>query len=78
MQTKRTPDAALIHRARAFAEGLGKSVCRMVAAFFMALEDRPTSGAEDLPPLTRSLYGRLAGASATEEAYRRHLEEKHR
>ena len=80
MQTRLTLrlDERLIRRARAFAEGRSKSVSQLVAEFFTALEDRPTTGDEDLPPVTRSLYGRLAGASATEEAYRRRLEEKHR
>ena len=81
MQTKLTLrlDEALIRRAKSFAERRGKSVSQVVAEFFTALED-PTGAStlQALPPVTRSLYGRLAGASAAEEDHRRHLEEKHR
>jgi hypothetical protein len=83
MQTKLTLrlDAALIRRAKAYAEARGKSVSQVVADFFTALEpgeQAEASAAAELPPITRSLYGRLAGADVDEEAYHRHLEEKHR
>ena len=83
MRTKLTLrlDASLVGRAKAYAEAHGKSVSQLVADFFAVLEpvqqaDGPA--ARELPPITRSLYGRLAETEADEEAYRRHREEKQR
>lgn len=83
MRTKLTLrlDASLIHRAKAYAEARVKSVSQVVADFFSALERAQEPEApvvRELPPITGSLYGRLAGTEVDEDAYRRHLEEKHR
>ena len=48
----------------------------MVADYFRTLESVETD--EELGPLTRSLRGILRDSSATEDEYRRHMEEKHR
>lgn len=77
-QTKLTLrlDSLLIERAKRVARSRGKSVSRMVADYFRTLESLDRAD-EDLPPLTRSLYGVLEGSGATEEQYLRHLENKH-
>ncbi len=77
MQTKLTLrlDAELIERAKRHARARHKSLSRMVADYFAALEkeDLPT----ELPPLTRSLRGLLKEKGLDESAYHRHLEEKY-
>lgn len=77
-QTKLTLrlDSHLIERAKRIARRQGKSVSKMVADYFRTLDsgERPDG---QLPPLTRSLHGILAGSSLREEDYRRHLEKKH-
>ena len=83
MKTKLTLrlDASLVRRAKAYAEAHGKSVSQLVADFFSALErEQQDEGpaARELPPITRSLYGRLAGADVDEENHGRHQEEKQR
>lgn len=77
-QTKLTLrlDTRLIERAKKVARRRGKSVSRMVADYFRTLETGEKR-AENLPPLTRSLYGILEGSELGEEAYREHLEKKH-
>lgn len=77
-QTKLTLslDSQLIERAKKVARSRGKSVSQMVADYFRNLESADRGG-EELPPLTRSLYGVLEGSGVTEEQYGRHLEEKH-
>lgn len=79
MDTKLTLrlDAQLIRRAKAYAKRSGKSVSAVVADYFAALE------AEDaevtmLGPKVRSLIGVLREHPGDEQAYRRHLEKKHR
>ena len=87
MQVKLTLrlERELIERAKRYAKQRGKSVSQMVADYFQALtteEKLPGKTDEnwkqDLPPLTRSLVGYLAGSTLDEEDYYRHLEEKHR
>jgi hypothetical protein len=77
-QTKLTLrlDSRLIDRAKRIARLQGKSVSRMVGDYFRTLDsgERPD---EELPPLTRSLYGILAGSGLGEKDYRDHLEKKH-
>jgi len=77
MQTKLTlrVDEKLVRTAKAEARRRGKSVSQMVSDYFGALGDPP--GPPALPPITTSLVGLLAGQSASEEDYRRHLRGKH-
>ncbi len=75
----------LIERAKRYAKQRGTSVSQMVANYFQALtaEEAASVGTDanwkqNLPPITRSLVGSLAGSTLDEEDYYRHLEEKHR
>ena len=84
MSTKLTlrRERGLIQRAKHYARARGTSVSRLVAGFFALLGakrgvEEPVDDAE-LPPVTRSLLGSLAGTGAEEKDYRRYLEDKHR
>lgn len=78
MQTKLTLrlEQQLIEQAKLHAKARGTSVSKMVADFFLGLEE---SGKERelLPPLVSSLYGVLENTQATESEYHRHLEKKY-
>lgn len=76
MATKLTlrMDEDLIESAKRVARDRGTSLSRMVAEYFVRLED---SAPEDLPPVTRSLKGVAAGVNLEEEDYGRHLEGKY-
>ena len=80
MQTKLTLrlDSALIRRAKAHARRRGTSVSQLVADYFALLEAPPAPAEPSLPPITRSLYGALAGSALDEEDYHAYLEEKYR
>ncbi len=80
MQTKLTLrlDSALIRSAKDHARQCGKSVSQLVADYFEFLESPPAPDEAQLPPITRSLYGVLEGASVDKEDYQAYLEEKHR
>lgn len=73
-------DEALVKRAKQLATKRGTSVSRMVADYFTFINQWTNSDPkpEDLPPLTRSLWGAAAGADFTEEDYIDYLVEKHR
>jgi hypothetical protein len=74
-------DARLIERAKRYSERSGKSVSQMVADYFALIEmdeDEEDVPGTALTPRVRALIGSLKGASATEDDYRRYLEEKHR
>lgn len=68
-------DADLIRQAKAHSRRTGRSVSRMVADYFAALDETPS--VEELPPVVRSLKGILRGAELDGESYRRHLEERY-
>ena len=68
-------DAGLIRDAKQYARAVGKPLSQLVAEYFASL---PPVEIEALPPVVRSLYGCLRGASATKDDYYRYLEEKHR
>lgn len=76
MQAKLTLrlDDSLIKKARLSSQKSGKSLSRIVADYFAALDFRDK---ESLPPRTRSLRGILSGSTHSEADYKRHLEEKH-
>lgn len=80
MQTKLTLrlEERLIRKAKRYSKKSGKSVSKLVADYFSAIEEEGASK-EDLAlsPRVRSLFGVLAGGQASEKDYRRHLEEKH-
>lgn len=81
MQTKLTLrlDEPLIRKAKDHARRTGRSVSQMVANYFAFLDepDKDVDGSA-LPPLTRSLYGVLAGADVDQDDFRRHVEAKQR
>lgn len=66
----------LIERAKKIARRRGKSVSKMVADYFRAL-DTVHKEDQDVAPLTRSLQGILRDSGLDERDHRRHLEEKH-
>ena len=66
----------LIERAKKIARRRGKSVSKMVADYFRAL-DTVHQEDQDVAPLTRSLQGLLRDSGLDERDHRRHLEEKH-
>ena len=80
MHTKLTirVEDRLINRAKAHARQTGKSVSQLVADYFAILDVPLSSEMENLPPITRELYGALANAPVGEADYRDHLEEKYR
>lgn len=80
MNTKLTLrlDESLIARAKRYSRRSGKSVSQIVADYFALIEaDKPIEGTE-LTPRVRAMKGSLKGASATEQDYRRYLEDKYR
>lgn len=79
MQTKLTlrVDSRLINRAKAHARQTGKSVSQLVADYFAVIDTPKSDEIDNLPPITRELYGALANAPVSEADYRAHLEEKY-
>lgn len=71
-------DSKLIARAKRHSVKTGKSVSQLVADFFSVIDLDDTLPGTELTPRVRALIGSLRGASATEDEYRRHLEEKYR
>jgi len=80
MQTKLTlrVDSRLINRAKTHARETGKSVSQLVADYFAILDTPITSEIDNLPPITRELYGALAHAPVDEADYRGYIEKKYR
>lgn len=85
MQTKLTLrlDSELIARAKEIAAERETSVSQLVANYIGSLKSgkrakRRMPDEEELPPLTRSLLGSLAGRAVDEKDHRAHLERKHR
>jgi hypothetical protein len=68
-------DEELIQKAKAYSAKTGRSVSRLVADYFAALDRAPST--EDLPPIVASLKGVLRDGTADEQEYRRHLEERY-
>jgi hypothetical protein len=79
MQTKLTLrlEKRLIERAKRMAKKEGKSLSQMVADYFRALSRDSVLPEDELPPITRSLFGLLKGTEVDEEDYRRYLDEKY-
>jgi replicative DNA helicase len=67
----------LIRRAKYYSRQHGKSLSKLVADYFAALDGETESAARHLPPLTRSLKGAAAGHRMNLQDYSRHLEAKH-
>ena len=79
MNTKLTLrlDDRLIRSAKRYSRRTGKSVSQLVADFFHLIEVEEEVEGTELTPRVRALLGSLRGGRATEEDYRRHLEEKY-
>ena len=69
-------DDVLVKLAKAEARARGKSVSQMVGEFIDSLGKSKTRRM-DLPPVTASLLGILAGQGVSVAAYKKHLKEKH-
>ena len=80
MNTKLTLrlDDRLISKAKRYSDRSGKSVSQLVADFFSAIDADEDIPGTEISPRVRSLRGAFKGSTATEEDYRRHLEEKYR
>ncbi len=80
MNTKLTLrlDERLIRNAKRHSKMSGKSVSRLVADYFALIDAGEEIPGANITPRVRSLVGSLKGAPATEEDYRRHLEDKYR
>ena len=80
MNTKLTLrlDDGLIRDAKRHASKSGKSVSRLVADYFALIDSMDERPGTEITPRVRALMGSLKGATATEEDYRRHLEDKYR
>jgi hypothetical protein len=70
-------DEQLIRTAKRYSRRSGKSVSRLVADFFTLIDAEDTPPGSDITPRVRALIGSLRNSAATEEDYRRHLEEKY-
>ena len=71
-------DTELVNSAREYAALHDTSLSQLVADYFADLT-RKTAKGEQLPPLTQSLKGLLAGSKELldEESYKKHLDDKH-
>ena len=79
MNTKLTLrlDDQLISKAKRYSNRSGKSVSQLVADFFSAIDAQEDIPGTEISPRVRSLRGAFKGSTATEEDYRRYLEEKY-
>jgi len=81
MHTKLTLrlDGSLIARAKKYARHNRKSISRMVADYFTAIENPRSnlSGKRRMGPVSSRLCGSLKGAKLDENAYKRHVESKY-
>lgn len=80
MNTKLTLrlDDGLIRNAKRYSGKSGKSVSRLVADYFALIDSGEEVAGPEITPRVRLLIGSLKGATATEDDYHRHLEEKYR
>ncbi len=81
MQTKLTLrlDSQVIKKAKEYAQLKETSLSKLVEKYFIFLSKASSPiKTDDLPPLTKSLWGMLEGTSADEMDYSDYVEEKHR
>ena len=80
MNTKLTLrlDEQLISKAKRYSDRSGKSVSQLVADFFSAIDSDEDIPGTEISPRVRSLRGAFKGSTATQEDYRRYLEDKYR
>ncbi len=79
MNTKLTLrlDDQLITKAKRYSDRSGKSVSQLVADFVSEIDAEEDIPGTQISPRVRSLRGAFKGSTATEEDYRRYLEEKY-
>lgn len=79
MQTKLTLrlEEEVINKAKRVARKRGKSLSKMVSEYFSYLASEESSGNTDLPPIVRSMYGKLSDSPVDETDYKKFLEKKH-
>lgn len=79
MQTKLTLrlEKSLIEKAKQYAQRVGKPVSRIVADYFLSLDEGDPKGTIEVTPLVRSLRGSLRNVDISEQDYRNHLEDKY-
>ena len=79
MNTKLTlrMDKALIERAKHYAAQRGKSVSRIVADLFTALEKETPKDMAPLTPTVNSIKGILKNRTVSEDDYKDYLKEKY-
>ncbi len=80
MQTKLTLrlDERAVRKAKRYSKKTGKSLSKLVADYFAAIEAGDAGQESELTPRVRSLFGALAESNVSEEDYQSHLQEKHR
>jgi hypothetical protein len=71
-------DAAVVARAKRYAEQRGTSVSHLVETYLDALARPPVVQDDDLPPSLRRLRGLLKGVTFDREEYIDYLERKYR
>ena len=67
-------DSRLISRAKAHAQLTGKSVSQLVADYFAIIDTPISNEANELPPITRELYGALTDTAVGEADYYAYIE----
>lgn len=71
-------DARVVARAKSFAQKRGTSVSRLVERYLDAVSSPAAPAGEDLPPVTRRLFGALRGQKVERADYLAHLDHKYR
>ena len=71
-------DETVVERAKRYAAERGTSVSHLVETYLGLLARAAPAPGQDLPPVTRRLWGILKGASYHRDEYRRHLARKYR
>jgi hypothetical protein len=79
MQTKLTLrlEKQLVDLAKEYASTQGKSVSKMVADYFMLLNNALDTKDDEVSPITKSLKGSLSKTKTGESNYKKYLEEKY-
>lgn len=71
-------DARVVARAKSFAQKRGTSVSRLVERYLDAVSSPAAPAGEDLPPVTRRLFGVLRGQKVDRAHHAAYLEHKYR
>ena len=79
MQTKLTLrlEKQLIELAKEYASNQGKSVSKMVADYFILLNETQDTQGIEISPIVKSLKGSLGKKQVDESDYKNYLEEKY-